>query len=63
MKICFCRTLLALAIIAIAVFFWTATWAKIAIIVGAALLAVTSLFYQSCCCRLKGEKKEPEASA
>ena len=57
MKVCFCRTLLAIAIIVIALFFWTATWAKIAIIAGAGLLALTSLFYKTCCCRLKGAKE------
>lgn len=56
MKVCFCRFLLAVAIIVIALLFWTASWAKIAIIAAAVLLAITALFYKSCCCAMKKGK-------
>ena len=45
MKLCFCRFLLAVAIVVIAIFFWEASWAKIVLIIAAALLAILSLFY------------------
>jgi hypothetical protein len=51
MKLCFCRFLLAVAIVVLAVFFWPATWAKWVIVIAAAILAIMSLFYQTCCCR------------
>lgn len=55
MKLCFCRFLLALGIVVLAVFFWPESWAKWIIVVAGALLAIMSLFYQTCCCRsLKG---------
>lgn len=50
MKLCFCRFLLAVAIIVIALFFWASSWAKIVIAIAAGLLAVMSLFYKTCCC-------------
>jgi hypothetical protein len=55
MKLCFCRFLLALGIVVLAVFFWSAPWAKIIIIIAGALLAIMSLFYNVCCCRMKKE--------
>ncbi|UCC39501.1 MAG: hypothetical protein JSV96_17240 [Candidatus Aminicenantes bacterium] len=59
MKLCFCRFLLAVAIIVLAIFFLPAAWAKWVIVVAAALLAIMSLFYQTCCCRsLKGAEKK-----
>ncbi|MFC2170317.1 hypothetical protein ACFLRM_07165 [Acidobacteriota bacterium] len=56
MKVCFCRFLFSVAIIVIALVFWTASWAKIVIVIAAALLAIMSLFYKTCCCRAKGEE-------
>jgi hypothetical protein len=44
-----------------AIFWWPATWAKWVIIVAAAILAIMSLFYQTCCCR--GMKKAEEGTA
>jgi hypothetical protein len=57
MKLCFCRFLLAVAVVAIAVFWWPASWAKWAIVAAAAILAIMSLFYQTCCCRMKKAEK------
>ncbi len=51
MKLCFCRFLLAVAIVVLAIFLWPATWAKWVIVAAAAILAIMSLFYQTCCCR------------
>lgn len=51
MKLCYCRFLLALAIVVLALFWWPIAWAKWVIIVAAAILAIMSLFYQTCCCR------------
>jgi len=47
--------LLAVGIIVLALFWWPVGWAKIVIIVAAALLALFSLFYNVCCCR-KGKE-------
>lgn len=59
MKLCFCRFLLAAAIIVLAIFFLPAAWAKWVIVVAAALLAIMSIFYQSCFCRsLKGVEQK-----
>jgi hypothetical protein len=55
MKLCFCRFLLALAVVVLAVFFWPESWAKWIIVVAGALLAIMSLFYNVCCCRMKKE--------
>jgi len=55
MKLCFCRFLLAAAIIVLAIFWWPLMWAKWVIVALGAILAIMSLFYQACCCR--GEKK------
>ncbi len=49
MKLCLCRFLLALGIVVLAVFFLPAAWAKWVIVVAAALLAIMSLFYKTCC--------------
>lgn len=55
MKLCFCRFILAAAVAVLAVFFWPAMWAKWAIVAAGAILAIMSLFYQTCCCQ--GTKK------
>jgi len=60
MNICVCRFLLAAAILVIALVAWGTSWAKIVIIVGAALLVITSLAYSTCCCRL-GRERAAEA--
>jgi hypothetical protein len=51
MKLCFCRFLLAAAIVVIALVWLPAAWAKWAIVVAAAVLAVMSLFYKKCFCQ------------
>jgi len=51
MKLCFCRFLLAAAVVILALFGWPAAWAKWVIVGAAAILAIMSLFYQTCCCR------------
>jgi hypothetical protein len=51
MKLCFCRFLLSAGIVVLAIFWWPASWAKWVIVAAAAILAIMSLFYQSCCCR------------
>jgi hypothetical protein len=61
MKICFCRFLMAAAIVVLAIFWWPAVWAKWVIVALGAILAIMSLFYQACCCR--GEKKVEEGAA
>jgi hypothetical protein len=50
MKLCFCRFLLAAAIVVIAIFFLDASWAKLVLIIAGALLAIMSLFYKKCFC-------------
>jgi VIT1/CCC1 family predicted Fe2+/Mn2+ transporter len=50
MKLCFCRFLLAAAIVVIAIFFLDAAWAKWVLIIAGALLAIMSLFYKKCFC-------------
>jgi len=62
MSVCVCRFLLAAAILLIALLAWGAVWAKIVIIVGAALLAITSLAYNACCCRTRGGAKAGQGS-
>ena len=58
MHTCFCRTILSLAIVIIAIFWWPAEWAKWVVIVAGALLALASLFFfDTCCCGAKKEKK------
>jgi hypothetical protein len=57
MSVCFCRTVLALAVVVLAIFFWPALWAKWVIVAAGALLAIMGLFYNSCCCRSKKEPK------
>lgn len=49
MKVCFCRLLLSIAIIVIALVWWPASWAKIVVVIAAALLAIMSIFYDKCC--------------
>jgi hypothetical protein len=51
MKFCFCRFLLAIAILVLAIGWWPASWVKIVIIIASAILALMSLFYNVCCCR------------
>jgi VIT1/CCC1 family predicted Fe2+/Mn2+ transporter len=58
MKLCFCRFLLAAAIVVIAVFFLDATWAKLALIIAGALLVLMSLFYKKCFCTGKDKAAE-----
>ncbi len=55
MSVCFCRFLLAAAIVVLTLFFLPAPWAKWVIVIAGALLAIMSLFYNTCCCR--GMKK------
>ncbi|MGD8535591.1 MAG: hypothetical protein PVF66_07040 [Candidatus Aminicenantes bacterium] len=55
MKLCFCRFLLALGIVVLAVFFFGEPWAKWIIVAAGAILAIMSLFYNVCCCRMKKE--------
>jgi membrane protein implicated in regulation of membrane protease activity len=56
MKLCFCRFLLAAAIVVIALIWLPALWAKWAIVIAAAILAIMSLFYNKCFCQ--DRKKE-----
>ena len=58
MKLCFCRFLLAAAIVVMAIFFLGTAWAKWVIIIAGALLAIMSLFYKTCCCASKIKKAE-----
>ena len=53
MKICFCRFLLAAAIVVIALVWFPALWTKWVFVIAGALLAIMSLFYTKCCCRDK----------
>ena len=53
MKLCFCRFLLAAAIVVIAIVWLPAVWAKWVIVIAAALLALMSLFYKKCFCQDK----------
>ena len=53
MKFCFCRFILALAILVLAIVWWPASWVKFVIIIASALLAIMSFFYDTCCCRKK----------
>ena len=58
MKLCFCRTILAILVIVFA--WWNPDWAKIALTVIGALLVILSLT-GVCCCRGKLEAKaEPK---
>jgi len=57
MKMCFCRFLMAVAIIVLVLFFLPAVWAKWVTIGAAALLALMSLNYQKCCCSSKKKKE------
>jgi len=56
MKLCICRLILSLVIVVLALIWWPAGWAKIVIIIAAALLAIMSLFYNKCCLH---KTKEP----
>jgi hypothetical protein len=58
MKLCFCRFLLAAAILVLALVWWPATWAKLGIIIASAVLVVMSFFYNVCCCRKKKDACE-----
>ncbi len=60
MKVCFCRVLLPVAITIIAVMWWPAGWARVAIVIAAALLAVAGLFPAACCCKKNGQPVEVE---
>ena len=65
MKLCFCRVLLALAILVLAIVWWPAAWAKIVIIVAAAILTLMGFFYNFCCRQIGKESccETPEGSA
>ena len=63
MKICFCRVLLAVAIAVIALIWWPAGWARIAIIIAAGLLGVAGLFPAACCCMKHEKPAEAEKSS
>ncbi|MDD3641960.1 MAG: hypothetical protein PHQ19_00630 [Candidatus Krumholzibacteria bacterium] len=56
MKLCFCRFILAAAILVLSLFFWPHTWAKVVIIIAALVLTIMSFFYNVCCCRRKKEE-------
>ena len=58
MSLCFCRFLLAAAIVVMALFFLPADWAKWVIVAAGTLLAIMSLFYNKCCCASKVKKAE-----
>ena len=58
MKFCFCRFILAVAILVLTLVWWPATWAKIVIIIASILLAIMSLFYNVCCLHRKKEGSE-----
>ncbi len=58
MKLCYCRFLMAAAIIVLAIFWWPAVWAKWIIIAAAGILAIMSLFYKSCFCADKKKAAE-----
>jgi hypothetical protein len=62
LKLCFCRFLLALAILVLAIVWWPAGWAKIVTIVAAAILTLMSFFYNVCCCR-RGKESCSETPA
>lgn len=57
MKPCFCRFILAVLVIVLA--WWQPSWAKIALTVIGALLAILALINNKCCCR-PSECKEEE---
>ena len=48
MKPCYCRTILAVAVIVLA--WWAPSWTKYALTVIGGLLAVMSLAGNKCCC-------------
>lgn len=58
MKLCFCRFLMAAAIIVLAIVWWDAAWAKWVIVAAAGVLAIMSLFYKSCFCSDKKKAAE-----
>lgn len=58
MSVCFCRFLLAAAIVVLAIIWWPAVWAKWVIVAAGALLAITAIFYNKCCWRMKKQAKE-----
>ena len=61
MNFCFCRFLLAVGILVLAIVWWPASWAKLVIIIASALLVIMSFFYNTCCCRKKKEAGEGTA--
>jgi hypothetical protein len=63
MKICFCRVLLAVAIAVIALIWWPAGWARIAIIIAAGLMAVAGLSPAACCCMKREKPVEVEKAS
>lgn len=56
MKICFCRTILALLVIVFA--WWNVTWAPIALTIIGAILALMALTGNKCCCQAKKEEEK-----
>ena len=64
MKMCGCRIALPVAIAVIALLWWPAGWARIAIVVLAGLLAVAGFFPAACCCcKRQEEPAEAEQSS
>lgn len=57
MKACYCRFILAAAIVVIALVWTPAVWAKWVIVIAAAILAIMSLFYKKCCCQDRKKKE------
>jgi len=58
MKLCFCRFILALGIVVLVVFFWPESWAKWIVVAAGAILAIMSLFFNTCCCANLRKKKQ-----
>lgn len=56
MKVCFCRTILALLIIVFA--WWNVSWAPIALTIIGAILALMAISGNKCCCQRTCEEKE-----
>jgi hypothetical protein len=61
MTFCFCRFVLAAAVIVMAIFFWPATWAKWVTVGAGGILVIMSLFYKTCCCKDKKKAETPAA--
>jgi hypothetical protein len=46
--------------VVVALIWWPAGWARIAIIIAAGLLAAAGLFPAACCCKKKGQPVQVE---